>query len=506
MVGVSGLTGETSPGSLELAQGLVRVMDVLVDMPLASVPDLAGVRGISSSSVTRKLWELQEMGLADSEILGWSRKRLRRWWLTPGGVGLMGAPMGSWHDEWGRCRLLERLPSVEWFYRVAGFLRELGPFEAFQWLDNVSFDAAARYEWGWVMFFWSGLWQTETGIMRRLEEVSRDLRELSVHRESPRVALYCFVVSDEWQRELVYRAMAKFRLEEALSVWCVSDGLRSGFRLGIDPVRSSWGWVEQPAWPRGLGGWSWDQRIGRSFCGVDGAMVIGRVLGTVAEWPGMRRMMGQLALGHGTGGRRALEACKWLAEHGLVERSQDGGSYRYTLSPRGVDLVARRDRVNYGQSEARSKVASWQERPRLQPHEDGLMELMGQFMAAKLPVAAGWRSWEHLGSGGGISPDGLVYVGNSPYGPGWHYVEYERTARGERRAMMKLRGYMSGARQDRWPLLMAVWDVRAEGVFQQLGRTVNLPMLTTTMGRLRECPVVGPAGCWSMYGQPVSVG
>ena len=90
MVGVSDRTGQVSRGSSGLAQGLVRVMDVLVDMPLASVPDLAGVRGISSSSVTRKLWELREMGLADSEILGWSRKRLRRWWLTPGGVGLMG--------------------------------------------------------------------------------------------------------------------------------------------------------------------------------------------------------------------------------------------------------------------------------------------------------------------------------------------------------------------------------------------------------------------------------
>ena len=127
MVGVSDRTGQVSRGSSDLAQGLVRVMDVLVDMPLASVPDLAGVRGMSQSSVTRKLWELREMGLADSEILGWSRRRLRRWWLEPEGVELMGFPVGSWHDEWGRCRLLERLPSVEWFYRVAGFLRELGP-------------------------------------------------------------------------------------------------------------------------------------------------------------------------------------------------------------------------------------------------------------------------------------------------------------------------------------------------------------------------------------------
>ena len=45
----------------------------------------------------------------------------------------------------------------------------------------------------------------------------------------------------------------------------------------------------------------------------------------------------------------------------------------------------------------------------------------------------------------------------------------------------KLRGYLSGRRQDRWPVLVAAWDGAAEGVFRELGRAGGLPMLTTTV-------------------------
>ena len=44
-------------------------------------------------------------------------------------------------------------------------------------------------------------------------------------------------------------------------------------------------------------------------------------------------------------------------------------------------------------------------------------------------MAAGWRSWEQL-KASGISPDGMVFLERSPYGPTWAYFEYERTARG----------------------------------------------------------------------------
>ena len=61
------------------------------------------------------------------------------------------------------------------------------------------------------------------------------------------------------------------------------------------------------------------------------------------------------------------------------------------------------------------------------------MSCIGHFLAVWLPAAAGWRSWEHLGGSGGISPDGMVFLERSPYGPTRAYFEYERTARGEAR-------------------------------------------------------------------------
>ena len=99
------------------------------------------------------------------------------------------------------------------------------------------------------------------------------------------------------------------------------------------------------------------------------------------------------------------------------------------------------------------------------------MELVGKFAAAGLVGAAGWRCWEHMGGSGGIAPDGLVYVEHSPYGPGWHYLEYERSARGRSRVERKMRGYASPQRINDWPVLMVVWDREAEAVFQQVGES-----------------------------------
>ena len=44
------------------------------------------------------------------------------------------------------------------------------------------------------------------------------------------------------------------------------------------------------------------------------------------------------------------------------------------------------------------------------------MSCFSHFLARGLPVAAGWRSWEQL-KASGISPDGMVSLERSPYGP-----------------------------------------------------------------------------------------
>ena len=169
--------------------------------------------------------------------------------------------------------------------------------------------------------------------------------------------------------------------------------------------------------------------------------------------------------------------------------------------PKGVDCISRRNRVHYSQCADRIDSLSWVNKPNLRAHEDGVMSCIGHFLARGLPVAAGWRSWEQL-KASGISPDGMVFLERSPYGPTWAYFEYERTARGEARVRRKLRGYGSADRGDGWPALFVCWNDDAESVFQDLGSGMGIPLLTTTIKRLVEHGPLGNFGCWSMYGQP----
>ena len=187
---------------------------------------------------------------------------------------------------------------------------------------------------------------------------------------------------------------------------------------------------------------------------------------------------------------------KSLYKEGLITREEMAhGSYRYSVCRKGFNLLALRDRVS--NSRLPAGVRPLPVGHRRQAHEDGVMGLMGKFAAAGIPGAAGWRCWEHVGGSGGIAPDGLVYVEQSPYGPGWHYLEYERSARGWNRVERKLRGYASSHRINDWPVLMVVWDRDAEVVFQQVGEKSGVPMLTSTVDRIRKHKVVGDPGCWS---------
>ena len=113
-------------------------------------------------------------------------------------------------------------------------------------------------------------------------------------------------------------------------------------------------------------------------------------------------------------------------------------------------------------------------------------------------MAAGWRSWEQL-KASGISPEGMVFLERSPYGPTRAYFEYERTARGKARVRRKFNG-------DGCPVLIVCWNDDAESVFQDLGSGMGIPLLTTTIRRLEEHGPLDNFGCWSMYGQPALIG
>ena len=424
-----------------------------------------------------------------------------RWFMTDPGLSVVGKLGSTWHEEFARCRLLERLPSVEWFYQVASQVRDLGAFQSFHWIDHVSIDAVVRYRYGWIALFWSGAFQSEESIAGRLGRLAPNLREMSVSHENPWPSRLVFVVSDQWQRELVFRAARRYRLEGQVTVWCARDGTRSGARNS----RASRGWVSQPLQFRSTGGWPWEQRLQASPWTERRGVASGKALDVISQWPGMPLGMVRQSLQEKPTGKSAQNACKSLHHAGFTGRLLHRGKYRHMTTSRGVDCLARRDRVHYDQCKDRVHSLSWVNRKERRSHEDGIMSFMEHFLARGMPVAAGWRCWEHLGADGGIAPDGMVFLEKSPFGPTWAYLEYERTARGAVRVTKKLGGFGSDRRMDDWPVLLVCWNDRAESNFQQIGWVKGIAMLTTTIGRLGRHGSLGNLECWSLFGEPAMI-
>ena len=128
-----------------LSPAAADVVRTLAQESLASVDDMVKSGKLPRSRVYTGINELREAGLVDSVDLGWSRDKVSRFFFTDNGLERYGEECSPWHEEWGRARLLQRLPLVEWAYQVAGEIDGLGPMVEFQWVDSVGFDAAVRY-------------------------------------------------------------------------------------------------------------------------------------------------------------------------------------------------------------------------------------------------------------------------------------------------------------------------------------------------------------------------
>ena len=333
-----------------------------------------------------------------------------------------------------------------------------------------------------------------------LADLAEDLREYSVGPGPARPGLLVFVVTDGWQRELVFRVARSFGVERMVQVWCVDDGSVHGAREAV----SSGGWVYQNPGMRDVGGWPWEDRLEDSLWAQGTGVGSNRLLGLVAEWPNMMSSLGRQGLRETGNSKWVLRLFRDLVSRGLVLR-EGTSRFRYRLTSRGYSLLAARDRVPNSNMLAGVRGPTGVVGRRMQVHEDGVMDTAGLFMEAGLPVAAGWRSWEGL-EGGSIMPDGLAYVSEGPYGPGWHYLEYERYVRGRYRAERKLKGYLASDRREGWPLMLVVWNEVVEELFQGLARDSGLLMLTSTLGRVARFGPVGNANCWSMFDRPVYIG
>ena len=117
----------------------------------------------------------------------------------------------------------------------------------------------------------------------------------------------------------------------------------------------------------------------------------------------------------------------------------------------------------------------------------------------------GWRSWEHL-IHSAISPDALVYLKDTPLDSGWHYVEYERSARSQSRVWKKLAGYRSDKRQNAWPVMVICWNSEVESLFQDVALGSDISMFTTHIKRLEAYGPMNNGHCWNLIDEPVVIG
>ena len=100
----------------------------------------------------------------------------------------------------------------------------------------------------------------------------------------------------------------------------------------------------------------------------------------------------------------------------------------------------------------------------------------------------------------------MILLLDTPFGPGWVYVEYELTAQSPDQVRGKLLGYGSDLRRDDFPVLVVCANDLAEANFRSAGRDLGIRMLTTTVARLRQHGPLGNWECWSRYGEMVQIG
>ncbi len=225
-----------------------------------------------------------------------------------------------------------------------------------------------------------------------------------------------------------------------------------------------------------------------------------RLLLGITEWSGMSTAFAQVVLGEGPTGRRAQRTLLRMLDWGMVRRWRDDKAMRYQVTRKALEVLAVMDRTNADAAWSTLRMDDWTSGLVSEPHQYGVMDVAGQFLAAGCPVAAGWRENLPMGFSGGIVPDWMVLLSTTPLLPGWYYGEYERSAQDTDPVTKKLTGFNSPFRVNSWSVLVITADDDAEKVFHRVGGGMGLRMLTTTIDRARKHGVAGAAGCWRLPG------
>ena len=464
--------------------------------PLSSAADLAGFHDVDYNTCHHTLQSLQAKHLVGGMDAGYSHRKQHRYWVSKRGVGRTEGPP-QMEGAGLVYSLLKRITLTESVHLIIGDALASDPERRLldlQWRFDDAVDAAARFKDGWMAFKWSGIWQSHFMLFRQMERFQRNLRSWRPGDRAVSPGRICFVVPDEWQRELVNRVIAMFGPKERYLIYNAETGQLDG---DYD-LSGSRGRPPQPDMDR----WNRppdrrDRLMWQVMASQESRALI-RTVTTVEQWPGIPRS----ALKDLTklNGRSLSESLAQAIELGLVWRVAYGG---YAPDQPWLSIVADRDRVWTGLPTghfSREKVEE-EYAGRLAKHDTGAVKLVGWFAAAGCPVAPGWRFRDIMGSQGQIAPDAMIFIPQSPFGPTWFYLEYELEATGPKGARGKVRGYQSPLRSDDFPLLVVC---RSNAVQHFERESAGQRVLVAPVNEVRRGNVVGENGTvWRYKGEPV---
>ena len=487
---------ERNTGRPALSDSDRRTLDGLDRFTLGSSRDHADLCDDDYNSTHRTLQSLQERNLVGGMDAGYSQRRQRRYWSVDHSAGKAADPPEPKHPGLVHA-LLTRITMLESVYLVIREALMMEPQRRlldFQWRFDAAADAIARFNDGWMMFVWSGIWQSQRMLVEKLEQLGSNLRAGRHYDRTPLPGRICFVVPDAWQAELVRRVVATSSLADRSLVYDAGSGLIEG---DYDLSKSR----ELP--PR-AGTSRWSRRpdrldiLMRRLMESKGSRALIRTLSTVEQWPGVPKA--PLGIFTGLNGKTIKGSLTHLTDLGLIWQVPHGG---YAADHAWLSIAARRDRVWSGrpkQKFGRDKVLDYPA-GRIANHEIGLVNLVSRFAAAGCSVAPGWRFRDVMGKAGQLTPDAMIFVEKSLFGPTWFYLEYELSAQGPSRFSTKFRASRSHLRSDDFPVL---WVVKPQAIPHVLEACNGSRALVASVNDVRKGDVIGDSGTvWWLNGQPV---
>ena len=477
---------------LGLAESDIALFDQVGDMPWASAQDLAHSFDHNPGTVYQALNALNHHGLvAAAEFFIGGTREMRFTVPDDEWIRLMlDRPLP--HKEHVVQRLLINLEFTTAVYMLVGLLvqGERGrTLLRLRWLWRHDFDAVAQFNDGWASFLWSGMWQDQDKLERRIQQCAEVLAEWSGGRGTHWPGRLVIVVPDRWQEEVAWRAVRRRGWEAICTVYRLVDETLTGdldltASRGRIPMQLS---DDVPPVRAGL------EQLQRFLLDDQGDRMR-RLLSAVEQYPGI--IASHVSAMTGINGQLTKLGLAELQRRELTRRMGNEG---YALEKRPLALAARRDRVWLGLPDNRSGPNTLASRSdRRWKRTRGAQKLLAKFRAAGCPTAAGWRALDRR-----FAPDGVVWIADGPYGPGWHYLINASGIRAESKVAGLLEKAFSPARSDRYPILVVCPDAVEELYWNA---APGLPVLTAAISRVRGGPLVGGDGTvWMKSGLPVMV-